>query len=217
MGRKRKKKAASINLDSFLDIMTCLVGVLVLIIILTSIDASQTKLLIPTPMAHETTKRPVFIECRGDLLYPIDLPEIRKKMDEELIRIEKETAGNKEQMIQMMSQAMIETDYYKVDLSYALAGQSLLIPKPEAVGLSLENINASTMSMTVLPGWLDALMKQLNAEEDIITFLVRDDSFRVFKKARGLAWLMNIEVSYELLDMNDPIKLGLGGEVSLAQ
>ena len=138
-------------------------------------------------------------------------------MDEELARIEKEAAGSKDKMIQMLSEAMIETDYYKVDLSYALAGQSLLIPKPEAVGLDLEHITASTMETTTLPGWLDTLVKQLNPDEDIVTFLVRDDSFRVFKKARGLAWLMKVEVSYELLDMSDPIKLGLGGEVSLAQ
>ena len=50
MGKKKKAEEASISMDSFLDILTCLVGVLMLIIILTSIDASQTKVLIPTPM-----------------------------------------------------------------------------------------------------------------------------------------------------------------------
>lgn len=217
MGKRKKKEGAKINLDSFLDIMTCLVGVLVLIIILTSIDASQTKLLIPTPMAHETGKRPVFIECRGEKLYPIDLAEIRTKMDEELTRIEKEAAGDKMKMMQMMSQAMIETEYYKIDLSYALAGQNLLIPKPEAEGITLEGVTASSISTIPLPGWLEKVMSEVNPDEDIVTFLVRDDSFRIFKKARGIAWLKGLEVSYELLDMNDPIKLGLGGEVSQAQ
>lgn len=64
MGRKKKKTGDAVNLDSFLDILSCLVGVLILIIILTSIDASQTKILIPTPMAQKTDKKMLFIECR---------------------------------------------------------------------------------------------------------------------------------------------------------
>ena len=37
-----KSKGPSINLDSFLDILTCLQGVLILVIISTGIDAAQT-------------------------------------------------------------------------------------------------------------------------------------------------------------------------------
>ncbi len=67
----KKSRGDAVNLDSFLDIMTCLVGVLVLIIILTGVDASQIKMLVPTPMRTETDKRPVFVECRHNQLFPI--------------------------------------------------------------------------------------------------------------------------------------------------
>ena len=50
-----------------------------------------------------------------------------------------------------------------------------------------------------------------------LAFLVRDDSYTVFKRARALAWNQKAEVSYELLDTQAPIKFGLGGSRSLAQ
>ena len=51
----------------------------------------------------------------------------------------------------------------------------------------------------------------------MLSFVVRDDSFEVFKYARALAGIHNIDVSYELLDASQPIKFGLGGTRSLAQ
>ncbi|MGD9873590.1 MAG: hypothetical protein AB7T27_04895 [Kiritimatiellia bacterium] len=219
MPKKKKGKKAKVNLDSFLDIMTCLLGVLVLIIILTSIDASQIKMIVPTPMAHLSTKRPVFVECRGNLLYFVDIAQIRKALDDELARIEKEAAGDRDKMLQMMSSAVLDTDNYKLDLSFALAGQNLLIPKPDAKGLSLDDVTVDTLLMKTVQtgGWYEKLLSEVNKEEDMITFLVRDDSYAIFKKARGFAWMNGIECSYELLDVTDPIKLGLGGEASLAQ
>ena len=60
----KKKRGQAVVLDSFLDLMTCMLGVLMLIILLTGVDAAQIKVLIPTPIAHSTDKKPVFVECR---------------------------------------------------------------------------------------------------------------------------------------------------------
>jgi hypothetical protein len=51
----------------------------------------------------------------------------------------------------------------------------------------------------------------------MLAFLVRDDSFEVFACARILAQTEQIDVSYELLGVDDPIKFGLGGSVPMAQ
>jgi hypothetical protein len=51
----------------------------------------------------------------------------------------------------------------------------------------------------------------------MLSFLVRDDSYGVFKRARHLAWKWEVEVSYDLLDLQDIVKFGLGGAVPMAQ
>lgn len=209
--------ASEINLDSFLDILTCLVGVLVLIIILTSLDASQTKVLIPTPMNHPTDKRPVFIECRNNQLYHIDLETISARASERMESIADQVSGDTRAMLNLLAQTFVETDFYRVDLSYALIGQYALRPKEDAPGMGLEDLKFSSLDQMAVEGWYGELLGRIDPSERIISFLVRDDSFGIFKKARALAWFKRVEVSYELLDMTDPIKFGVGGERMYAQ
>jgi hypothetical protein len=53
---KKKDHGNAVNLDSFLDILTCLQGVLMLVIISTGIDAAQTKVLMPTPIERQSNE-----------------------------------------------------------------------------------------------------------------------------------------------------------------
>lgn len=211
MGRK-KGDDTSINMDSFLDIMTCLVGVLVLIIILTGVDAAQIKVLIPTPIAHETNKRPIFFECRNNELYHIELDKINRLANDRLMEIADESGGDTRKMLSILENTFIETESYNIDLSYALVGQYALKPKEGASGYKLEDALGETED-----DWYGSRLGTVDNSTQIISFLVRDDSFLVFKKARALAWLQKIQVSYELLDLDDPIKFGLGGKRSYAQ
>ncbi|MBU0678957.1 MAG: hypothetical protein KJ626_12670 [Verrucomicrobia bacterium] len=217
MGKKKESSSVEVNLDSFLDILTCLVGVLVLIIILTSIDASQTKLLIPTPMGQETDKRPVWIECRDNQLYLIDLDEIKDLATAELKRIADSVKGDAREMVGMVNTAFVETDAYTIDLSYSLIGQYALRPRENVQGTSLDNLDFEDTANLAIGGWFEEILEKIDPDNDFLSFLVRDDSFKVFKKARAVAWLLKIQCSYELLDLTDPIKFGIGGDRSVAQ
>lgn len=60
----------AMDLSSFTDLMTCILGVLVLIILLTGIDASQITVLVATPKEMQgDDKSPVFFECRKNQLF----------------------------------------------------------------------------------------------------------------------------------------------------
>ena len=190
---------------------------LVLIIILTSIDASQTKLLIPTPMATETDKRLLFVECRDEQLFRIDLEAMQQQVDSAYEKLDQTLTGNRRDMEAALGALSFETDSYIIDSSYALVGQIALLPKPDVTGDDLSGVNMQALSGVVVPGWYGDLLDAADPERDLITFLVRDDSFEVFKKARALAWAKKIQAAYELLPANDPIVFGLGGTISLGQ
>jgi hypothetical protein len=215
--KKKKSDDGGIRMDSFLDILTCLVGVLVLIIILTSIDASQTKVLIPTPMAGKSDKRMLFVECRNDELFRIDLNEIKSITEEKLAELDQTLTGDEADMKRTLQELTLEVGDYNVDPAYVLVGSIALTPRPGSEGDDLSGVNMQELAGIVVPGWYGDLLDQADPDEDIITFLVRDDSFRVFKKARAIAWNRKIKVAYELLAVNDPIIFGLGGDISLAQ
>ena len=203
---------SSVNLDSFLDIMTCLVGVLVLIIILTGVDASQIKTLIPTPMGVPTDKRPIFIECRGGRLFHVDVDRINEESSEKLREIARLVGGDTQRLMEELGAASLRVEAYDIDLTYALLAQFALKPAPGIEGYLLGKIEAEKADT-----WLGKILEKLDREEEILTFLVRDDSFDVFRRARSLAWSQGIGCTYELLDMRDPIKFGLGGAKLVAQ
>jgi hypothetical protein len=207
----KRSRGDPVTLDSFLDILTCMEGVLMLIIISTGIDAAQTKVLVPTPMEYKSSKRPVLIECRSDELFEVPLDDLRRLASEELKRIAQQAKGDSAETLRMMGESKVETDSHRVDLTYALLGQLALVSVP-GKGYRLDSIAAETTA-----GWFGRLMAGINPEEEMLLFLVRDDSFNVFKRARSLAWVNKIECSYEILDLDEPIKFGLGGAVPLAQ
>ena len=209
---KKKSEGASVNLDSFLDIMTCLVGVLVLIIILTGIDASQIKVLINTPMEYESDKRPVFIECRNNQLFLIPLEEINKVADDKL----REIAGKKhistKEIYRLASETKsAKTDHYWVDLTYSLIGQTVLNPIDGQPGYDLAKQYKEKGEETS-SDWFGSIIAKFNKEDQMLSFIVRDDSFKVFKIARALAWMERIDVSYELLPSGEQIKFGIFGD-----
>jgi biopolymer transport protein ExbD len=207
-----KSQGASVNLDSFLDIMTCLVGVLVLIIILTGIDAAQIKVLIPTPMEYSTDKRPLFIEIRNNEMYRVPVDELQTKANEALRSITQQAQGNVEQVLMLMNKAEVGTDIYRVDLSFFLTGQFAIVPIAGVPGYPLPAWDKEGPS-----DWYGSILMGMNKEQEMVTFLVRDDSFRLFKEARHLAWMQKIDVSYELLGSDDVIKFGLLGARSRPQ
>lgn len=208
----KKDRGDMIGLDSLLDIMTCLVGVLMLVIILTGIDASQVKMIAPTPMKVPSDLRPVFIECSGNRMYYVPVDELHAKADEKLKELAEKVQGDSQQLFELLSSTTIEEGGYKVDLTFALLAQYALERDESAVGVEL------TQGLEG-PGsdFLKKIFSQINPEEQMLTFLVRDDSYKMFRRARTLAWGANISVAYTLLDIRDPIRFGVGGTAVQAQ
>ena len=208
----KKDRGVAVNLDSFLDIMTCMLGILILMILLTGIDASQIKVLVPTPMEQPTDKRPVFIECRNNELFRVSIDEITTRVYDELAAMSEKAKGDQEYFARLLEEATVQTEAHEVDVTFALIGQFALRSLPDVRGYRLESVARETTR-----DWFGQILNEINGDEEILTFLVRDDSYPVFKKARALAWLKNVDVSCELLDVNEPIKFGLGGTRSMAQ
>ena len=128
-----------IDLSSFTDLMTCILGVLVLIILLTGIDASQISVLVATP--KEITgddKSPVFFECRNQQLFYISTDDLKDAVDAKTEEIRVAVAGDPKEFLKQAAQTMLEVNGQKVDYTMALVGKYELIPIPDAEGYSFD-------------------------------------------------------------------------------
>jgi len=195
------------DLSSFTDIMTCVLGILVLIILLTGIDASQIVVLVSTP--KELTggdKSPVFFECRNKQLFHIDLAELKVACDVKTEQLREMVDGNEAEFLKASATTSMELGGQNLDYTYALLGKYVLTPIPDAEGYKFERYLRETPEM-----WFGSRLAKIDPDTQFICFFVRPDSFKAFQQARALAWIRNINVSCELLDEKDPIQIGPGG------
>jgi len=206
-----KSKGPSINLDSFLDILTCLQGVLILVIISTGIDAAQTKVLIPTPIERISTKKPIYMECRGDLIYPMDIAALGRDAKSKITQMTVAAGGDQMKLLQAMTETRVMNDYYEVDLSYYMLGQLVIKPRKDAVtpGFALEE--RATMGSD---NFMTRALKNIDFEKERVVLVVRDDSFNVFKVAQRLCFLVKVEVVVQIYDVREPLRFNQNAVLS---
>ncbi len=202
MGKKANAEAA-INLDSFLDVLTCLQGILMLVIIATGIDAAQTKVLIPTPIEKQSTKVPIYLECRGNLVYPMDIAELARQSRMQMMTVSQQAAGDQAKLMQALSGIRVMNEYYEVDLTYYLLGQLVIKARHDAAGQGYELDERSTFATD---NYMVQTLNKLDVEKQRIILVVRDDSFQVFKVAQRLAFLARAELGVEIYDAREVLR-----------
>lgn len=200
---KKADATGSINLDSFLDVLTCLQGILMLVIIATGIDAAQTKVLIPTPIERQSAKAPIYLECRGELIYPMETQELARSARMQMMSASQQSAGDQTRLMQLLSTIRVTNDYYEVDLTYYLLGQLVIKPRTDAVQRGFELEERSTFSTD---NFMVRLLKDFDPEKQRIVLIVRDDSFQVFKVAQRLSFLKQAQLNVEIFDPREVLR-----------
>jgi hypothetical protein len=214
---RRRKERKKEEFNSFIDIMTCLAGILILIILLVIVQIQEVRVLIPTPMEYESGKAPVFVEARNNMLYTINLDRIKDRIETAISELTTKATDddgrlNQREFLRQLGMLEVYDESHIVDLSFYLMGQYALRPNPEVAGYPLPDIHKEKET-----DWFGAFLRSVDKEREMITFIVRDDSFDVFRNARSLAWIADVEVSWYLVAHNEPIKFGLSGEAPISQ
>jgi len=198
----KKKRDTGISLDSFLDILTCLQGVLMLIIITTGIDAAQTKIIMATPIELTGGERPIFIEARNNMLFRVPVEDARRAVLERQAELLEKRRSNISMatMLEEVGKSDIDVGAYRIDFTRFLAGQIAMMPKEDAIGHTFEVKDQDSEE-----NWFAGVMRDMDRSNERIHFWVRDDSFDVFKRARFVAWTKDIKVSYSLISLSEPL------------
>jgi len=222
--RYRNPVAPTQNLDSFLDILTNTVGVLMFIGLFVSLLNVETDTIVRTPLLSETTKTPHFFELRDNEVVYLD----KEKVDQQLQKFNdslstcsqpeppstfnrvlyeyyidqlKEYRNCVNQQAQSLRNFRATTDHYKVFFnSSGLVFQA----KEDAPGESPKELTQNTSDFR-------SVLETLNPETDYLAFLVRPDSFSSFRQAREIAWEENFDVGWEPMLTDTVIVFGSGG------
>lgn len=209
--RRNRGVSLSQNLDSFLDILTNTVGVLMFISLFATLIATgsspKTKVTIQTPLSAPTEKDSVWFEIKGNKVSHLNLRDVREK--------ELELSGNLpncnrgagaanydsclNSVLGRQSNFYAETDNYRVktvDQGVSLQFQ----PKSPDIG-------ETTTQLTAANSIYKQVLAKFDSKQDYLIFIVRPDSFEAFRTARKQAWEAGYDVGWEPHPQKAPIKI----------
>ncbi len=194
------------QLDSFLDVITNCIGVLVVLTVIAIINTKYMTFIVRTPFVRQTNKQPVLLECREEHIIPVNKADIQQRLEVYLDEIDK----NKAEYNRIIRSTNLELKdvgdkYYRVDAAKLLKRDIMaLIPNPENQGDSKDVLrNKDTAFQQIL--------QRIDPEKEFVFFLVRPDSFEAFRVARKLLWAKNIEIGWEPLSEGQFISFGSRG------
>ncbi len=223
--RYRQLNSPSQNLDSFLDILTNTVGVLMFISLFITVVAVESSTIVTTPLVSNPQKKPRFFEVRNNKISYINdeeidrqiailmkklpecsFPEVPSNLDSYtyqyyLDRI-KEYESCRVQTIQSFRGFKGETKHYKVKF-YDLDAL-LYEPLTPETGESYKTISQTDSDF-------NQTLEKFDPNTDYLAFIVRPDSFSAFRVARKQAWKAGYNVGWEPLKQDTPIVFGSNG------
>ncbi len=228
MPRKPKPEEPELLLVPFCDVVTVITSALFMTMIITIQEAMKVPVLNPTPRMKTdivavgpsstnaamgstvgaagvkktvTAKlAPVYFECRGNELFPVDLPALKSQLANLKKPTGTSTNGGLQGIAQIQEQE-IGDDYYRINTTRLLVGELALEPRTGAKGVKLREVTGFT-------GAFPPLLRKVNREKQYVVFLVRDDSFEIFREARQMVHKDGYNSGWEYLGPNDLIKFG---------
>ena len=213
MGRRKPKEEPEMLIVSFCDIVTITTAAMFFAMLITVQRAVKIPIYAPPPMAHivkapdGSEKQPMFFECRNNQVFYVDKVALDEKVAQMLSTLAPGMkSGDPTGFVKAISGNDVGNDYYRVVPSYLLAMIMALEPKPEAKGDDRDALSDPNSSFQK---WL----RKLNFNTNYLVFLVRDDSFPTFRLARDIADKTGYDVGWEMLDRQEPIKFGTGGQM----
>jgi hypothetical protein len=227
MNRRRQRQVPkqTQNLDSFLDILTNTVGVLMFVGLFISLISVQASTKIRTPLVAKSEKTPHFFEVRGNRIINLenpasdrqillarsslqtcDRPNVPTNIDPQLNRFYSDKMQEHQicvsQNAAQIRKFQTETPHYKIHFV-----------DPDTITYEPHNANVgeSIREIAQKDSEYKTILSKLDPKTEYLAFIVRPDSFPGFRAARQQAWQAGFDVGWEPKAQKNPININVAG------
>lgn len=200
-----RRHPLSLTHDSFLDVVSNVVGVLVLVAIAVILNARDVKIDLGAPVVRappQASTRVIF-ECSRGRIYRLDDQGLHKISD---VYTEQHPAAKKRSFTPTERQRLFERD----DVGNALYRIKIPDAESSALQLELRETAAGENSLEILAAGsaFRAELAPLTPATHWVFFIVRNDSFEMFRGARTLAVAQGLSVGWDPKQSGAPLYFG---------
>jgi len=227
---RRAPKRFGLSLDSFLDILTNVVGVLVLIAIVIVVNASGLSVSLGTPMVHPAPKdrSRVLVEIRGNRLVHLDEAQLDKLFEEHAHRhtgkdFKDLDCDEFEALPALFEQHDVGNEFYRVrphiEERLSFIGDGVRSVKFLTFTFEPRNrLQGESLAEIRRPGSdYERLLDKLDSTTRYLYFFVQPDSFETFRAARQIARSRGFSTGWEPRGPGEPLRFGPDGADTLPQ
>ena len=159
----------------------------------------------PRHRAAPSNKQAEFFECRNNQVFYIDKPNLDSQVEKMLTAISPDMRSRDlNGFLKVIQSAQVGNEFYTVNHNYLMTAIIAIEVRPGVAGEPVTTIPDPN-------GKFQKTLGKWNTNERHIAFMVRDDSFQVFRLAREICEKLGFDVGWELLGEGEPIKFGAGG------
>jgi hypothetical protein len=207
MSRRREPDEAALPVDSFLDIVTNVVGVLVLVAMVTvlstgniTVPSGATAMVAPNPSAAR-----VLFECAGDEVLLLDEAGNAERVLDE-VRRAGEAAISRDGLVALLDENDVGDETHRVRAERLSRGVAWVYSLRD--GARGERIDELDREGSRFQQELAGLERG-----GFAYFIVHDDSFEAFRRAREIARARGIAVGWHPVEGRGPVRLSALGSL----
>lgn len=209
MARRRAGtgEAFELGLDSFTDIMTNVVAILIFLALIGLTSGGGVKFELGAPIVREPAPgaKPFIFECRGDAVFAVDLETIQEQVKKAAQEVEKEPGFTPESGFERLAARRFEGPNHVARIKLEPQPHLSLEPKTGPAGTPEARLEGAGEEFLGRLGSLDPKAR-------FVYFYVRPDAFASFRKARSVAIARGFEVGWQPVPAERPLGfVGQGG------
>ncbi len=207
----RHKKKIEQNLDSLLDILSNVVGVMVLISVIIVLNSQTTSLNLGTPVLGEPPvhARRILFECVNNRVTIIDVDGLDKKIQaiQTDYRARAAAMPSARQLSVLLKRQDVGDKYYRVNIDLKDGVNFLYTPREKTQGETPSDFKKENSRYM-------RLLREENPEKRWLFFVVRPSGYEVFRAARRRAKEeFGFAVGWDPITEGLPIIMRTGGGV----
>lgn len=206
----RRDRAITLDLDSLMDILSCLVGVMLFLVMYTVLElgsAAYQAEVVVSPTRQRNARR-VEVVAEGGT---VKLLDVRPALSELLSGFEIVQSVGEVQTFVEASRAGPPDPYFQYSLTFAVRATTDLLGMLDLV-VQERPVDGETFSQLDDDSRFAAALEALDPEDAWLSFAVDEESVDAFRRARELAIARGFASEFDLLTLDFPLRLPLSDD-----